>query len=452
MAKDKIVYFCTQCGHESARWLGKCPACDNWNTFAEEKVIQSGNKNSRRSAPAAKPQLLEDITSDDAARYATGMQELDRVLGGGLVRGSAVLLGGDPGIGKSTLLLQISQTLSAKASVLYVTGEESAAQIKMRAQRLKLSSKNLFVLCESDLDAIEEQILALSPGVIVIDSIQTMHRQAFSSSAGSVLQVREATACLTQIAKQTGSAVFLVGHVTKQGAIAGPRVLEHLVDTVLYFEGDRQDAFRVLRTVKNRFGSTNEIGVFEMSDEGMLEVLNPSELFLSQRQEQVSGCAVLCAVEGTRPVLAEVQALCSSTSYGTARRTSTGIDYNRMVLLCAVLEKKLNFRLSDQDIFVNVVGGLRIEERCADLPVMAAIASSLLNRSIDAHAVAIGEVGLTGEVRAVNQIQKRAQECAKLGYKRLILPKKNVAVVQEKGIELIGVETVAQALGSLLKD
>ena len=449
MAKAKTMYICAQCGYETSRWLGKCPQCESWNSFQEEavEVTPAAKASARRmSSGILRATKLNEMQQDDTRRLQTGMHELDRVLGGGLVRGSAVLIGGDPGIGKSTLLLQICRTLAEKGKVLYVSGEESAAQIKMRAHRLGIESDALYILCETDMDVIGEQARLIEPEVMVVDSVQTVYRPELPSGAGSVTQVREATALLTRFAKQTGAAVFIVGHVTKQGAIAGPRVLEHLVDTVLYFEGDRQDAYRVLRTVKNRFGSTNEIGVFEMLDHGMAEVPNPSALFLSEREQNVSGCAVMCTMEGTRPVLAEVQALCSFTTFGTPRRTSAGIDHNRMALLCAVLEKKVGLRLSDQDIYVNVVGGLRIDERCADLAVLAAIASSLQNKSIRNHSVALGEVGLTGEVRAVTQMEKRLQECAKQGYERVILPQKNIRKYQHIPIELIGIRAVSEAL------
>ncbi len=455
MAKAKTIYICAQCGYETSKWLGKCPQCDSWNSFSEEVIAATNSKtptSTRRSTASLKAVTINEIKHDDTKRLATGMQELDRVLGGGLVEGSAVLIGGDPGIGKSTLLLQICETLAQKGRVLYASGEESTAQIKMRAQRLGVQSDNLFLLCENDMDLIEEQARLIQPTVLVVDSVQTVYKSDISSSAGSVTQVREATATLTRYAKQTGAAVFIVGHVTKQGAIAGPRVLEHLVDTVLYFEGDRQDAFRILRTVKNRFGSTNEIGVFEMNDKGMQEVLNPSALFVDQREQNMSGCSVICTLEGTRPVLAEVQALCSYTSFGTPRRTSAGVDYNRMALLCAVLEKKAHLRLNDQDIYVNVVGGLRIDERCADLGILAAIASSLKNKSIQNHTVALGEVGLTGEVRAVSQIETRLRECEKQGYQTVVMSEKNAKACKKQfQINIIGVKTIQQALEVLLE-
>lgn len=453
MAKAKTLYICAQCGYESGKWLGKCPQCDSWNSFSEElqSATASPSAPKRTSAASLRAKKLDEITGESAQRWATGSEELDRVLGGGLVWGSVVLLGGDPGIGKSTLLLQVAQELSKNSPVLYVSGEESLMQIKMRAERLSISSDDLLLFCETDMEAIEGQIFASGAGVVIIDSIQTMYRGELSSAAGSVTQVRESTASLARIAKQHGCAVVIVGHVTKQGAIAGPKVLEHLVDAVLYFEGDRQDDIRVLRTVKNRFGSTNEIGVFEMGETGMKEVKNPSELFVSEREIPVSGCAVTCTLEGTRPVLAEIQALCSYTAFGTPRRMSAGIDHNRMALLCAVLEKKVGLRLNEQDIYLNVVGGLRIDERSADLAVMAAIASSFQNRAIKAHVAAFGEVGLTGEVRAVNQVQKRVQECERLGYQSVVLPKKSLSFLKGQSIKLIAVQSVGEALNALME-
>ncbi len=452
MAKTKTSFVCTECGYETARWMGKCPSCESWNTLVEEvSAPQPATAKEARISRGAKLQTLREISADDKEeRVETHVPELDRVLGGGLVKGSAVLIGGDPGIGKSTLLLQVCQALAETMDVIYVSGEESAAQLKMRAQRLGDTGGELALLCETDLDAVERQLQEQNPAVIVIDSVQTMVSAESAGTAGSIAQVRNATGALTRLAKVTGAAVLIVGHVTKQGAIAGPRVLEHLVDTVLYFEGDRYDSYRVLRAVKNRFGSTNEIGVFEMTETGMHGVSNPSELFLSHRPTAIPGCAVLCTLEGTRSVLAEVQALCAYTSFGTPRRTSAGIDYNRMALLCAVLEKKIGLRLADQDIYVNVVGGLRIDERCADLAVVAAIASSLRDCPIREGSVAVGEVGLTGEVRGATQAEKRASECARLGFSRLVLPRHNARGIKAPDIEIVGVDTVEQALRELL--
>ena len=449
MAKSKTAFVCCECGYESGKWMGKCPECNQWNTLSEQ-VILSVPAMDESLYSFAHPILLGDVMTDGAQRLNTGMQEFNRVLGGGLVAGSTVLISGDPGIGKSTLLLQVCQTLSQYGSVIYASGEESPAQIKLRAKRLGIKTEGIYLLCESDLENIETQIHSIKPAVVVIDSVQTVYRRGMSSAPGSVSQVREATATLTRIAKATGVAAFLVGHVTKEGNIAGPRVLEHLVDTVLYFEGDRNDAYRLLRAVKNRFGSTNEIGVFEMCNSGMEEVTNPSALFLSHREEPVPGCAVVCSIEGTRPVMAEVQALTCYTAFGNPRRTSAGIDYNRMVLLAAVLEKKVGLRLFDQDIYVNVAGGLKIDERAADLAVIAAIASSLRNKSIQRGSVAIGEVGLTGEVRAVANVEKRIAECCKLGFSRIVMPKIN-ASIQNFGVQIISVKNVSEALEALLE-
>lgn len=447
MAKQKMTHVCGECGYESARWMGQCPSCESWNTLVE----QLSSAQPSRSA-ASVPVRLVEVTNAAKRRLSTGMSEFDRVLGGGLVLGSAVLVGGDPGIGKSTILLQVSETLSRGAKVLYASGEESAAQIKLRAERLGVSGENVYILCETDLDEIEAQARKLNPGVMIIDSIQTVYRNALASSPGSVSQVREATSALTRLAKQTGAAVFIVGHVTKEGAIAGPMMLEHLVDTVLYFEGDRHDSFRILRAVKNRFGSTNEIGVFEMRDAGMQEVQNPSALFLSEREGTVPGCAIVCAMEGSRPVVAELQALVSPTAFSTPRRMATGIDYNRMILLTAVLEKKLGLKLSLNDVYLNVVGGLKIDERAADLAIMAAVVSSLENRPVKRGAVAIGEAGLTGELRSVNAMDKRVCECEKLGFTRCVVPKQNLKTLKAKGMQLIGADTVFEALNALLED
>ena len=448
MAGKKSVYVCGECGYESGRWMGKCPGCEAWNTMVEE--IQQPARPAA-AEPAQSPRLLREIGGSAVQRLPTGSAELDRVLGGGLVRGSAVLLGGDPGIGKSTLLLQVCHKLSQTMRVLYASGEESAQQIQMRAARLGLDGPELYVLCETDLDTIEGEARRLECGVLVVDSVQTVSRQAMSSAPGSVSQVREATTALTRLAKQTGAAVFIVGHVTKEGAIAGPRVLEHLVDTVLYFEGDRHDSFRILRAVKNRFGSTNEIGVFEMAGQGMREVSDPSALFLSEREEAVPGCAVHCALEGSRPVLVEVQALVCPTAFGMPRRMSAGVDYNRMLLLLAVLEKKLGLRLGDQDVYVNVAGGLKLEDRAADLAVAAAVVSSLRNIPLPWGTVCLGEMGLTGEIRPVSGVEKRMGECAKLGFTRLVLPRSNVPM-ERAALRIESVRTARDALRALFPE
>ncbi len=444
MAKKTTSFVCGECGYESSKWMGKCPGCGSWNTLVEE--VQLPDR--QAAVPGVlleKPQRISEIRPDNAFRNTTGMAELDRVLGGGLVRGSAVLLGGDPGIGKSTLLLQVCDELSNSMRVLYASGEESAAQIRLRAQRLGVTGNELFVVAENDLDVILAQAEAAKCAVLVVDSIQTVYRKDVASAPGSVTQVREATTALTRLAKQDGISVIIVGHVTKEGAIAGPRVLEHLVDTVLYFEGDRYESFRILRAVKNRFGSTNEIGVFEMREQGMKEVSDPSALFLSDRHAPLPGCAVACVMEGSRPVLAEIQALVCQTAFGTPRRMTAGVDHNRMALLIAVLEKKLGLRMGDQDAYVNIVGGLKVDERAADLAVAVALAASLRNEPVRRGTVVLGEIGLTGEVRAVASAEKRVAECAKMGFERVILPRASRKGLSAAGLELIGVDTVAEA-------
>jgi len=446
MAKKTTSFVCGECGYESGKWMGKCPGCGSWNTMVEE--IQLPARQGSASVPDVlleKPQRIGEIRPDNATRSSTGLTELDRVLGGGLVRGSAVLLGGDPGIGKSTLLLQVCDELSKSMRVLYASGEESAAQIRLRAQRLGVTGKALFVVAENDLDVILAQAEATKCAVLVVDSVQTVYRQEVTSAPGSVTQVREATTALTRLAKQNGISVIIVGHVTKEGAIAGPRVLEHLVDTVLYFEGDRYESFRILRAVKNRFGSTNEIGVFEMQERGMKEVPDPSALFLSDRGTPLPGCAVVCVMEGSRPVLVELQALVCQTAFGTPRRMTAGLDHNRMALLIAVLEKKLGLRMGDQDAYINIVGGLKVDERAADLAVAVALAASLRNAPVRKGTVVLGEIGLTGEVRAVSNAEKRVAECAKMGFERVILPRSSRKGLSAAGMELIGVDTVAEA-------
>lgn len=424
MAKAKIIFQCGSCGYISPKWLGKCPDCGTWNSFVEEKA-ESGKLS---SPPAGEPVGLGDISLTDGRRYNTGISELDRVLGGGVVPGSVVLIGGDPGIGKSTLLLQsmfgLSQSLPD--TVLYVSGEESLGQIKIRAERLDIRTEGIMLLSETNLENILSCIKKLKPAAVVIDSIQTTYSESLPSAPGSVGQIRECSAKLMLIAKRTGIPLFIIGHVTKDGALAGPRVLEHIVDTVLYFEGDRGHSYRILRTVKNRFGSTNEIGVFEMDGAGLNEVLNPSSLFLSERHEKVAGSAVTSSVEGTRPVLVEIQALVSPTSFGMPRRTALGIDINRVNLLLAVCEKIGGIPLGTMDVFVNVVGGLKIVEPAADLCVMLTIISSLRERSIREDTIIFGEVGLTGEVRSVSNIEMRLKEAKKIGFKKVIMPESNM--------------------------
>ena len=453
MAKSvKFVYFCNECGYESAKWMGQCPACKSWNTFTEEKVEKAASSIGANAARGMRednlPISINEIDMTDQPRYLIGIEELDRVLGGGLVRGSLTLVGGDPGIGKSTLLLQVCKHLSDNGkNVLYVSGEESLRQIKLRAQRIGQMTDGLKLLCETDLGHIEDTIKRTKPEVVVIDSIQTMVCEEVSSSAGSVSQVREATNVLMRIAKEMAVTVFIVGHVTKEGTVAGPRVLEHMVDTVLYFEGDRHASYRILRGVKNRFGSTNEIGVFEMKNDGLSEVKNPSEYMLSGKPVNSSGSIVSCSMEGTRPVLIEIQALVTRTSFGFPRRQAEGSDSGRLNLLMAVMEKRLNLSLSDQDAYVNIAGGIRINEPAIDLGIVMAIVSSFKNRPIDDKMTAFGEVGLSGEVRAVSQTAARIKEAAKLGFTACIVPYGSLNEEDiPKGIRVIGVKTIAEAV------
>jgi DNA repair protein RadA/Sms len=452
MAKLKTRFVCGECGHESLRWMGKCPGCGEWNTMVEELNIPSGAGVSSTGS-LSKPEKLQNIPIERISRSSTGAGELDRVLGGGIVPGSLILIGGDPGIGKSTLLLQISDFIGRSGSkVFYVSGEESSSQIKMRADRLGVKADNLYFVSETNLDVIEKHIDGLKPDIVIIDSIQTVYRPQASSAPGSVSQVREGTSLLMRIAKSRGITIFIVGHVTKEGAIAGPRVLEHMVDTVLYFEGERHHTYRILRTVKNRFGSTNEIGIFEMREEGLVEVQNPSSILLSHGDEPMAGSVVFCSMEGTRPVLVELQALVSTTAFGMPRRMATGIDYNRVILLMAVLEKKVGMSLYNQDAYVNVAGGLKLDEPAADLAVVAAIASSFRNVPIGQDTVVMGEVGLTGEIRGIHQLEKRLMECAKLGFKKCMIPEDNRKGIRiPRGIEMIGVKQVEEALEILLR-
>jgi len=448
MGKVKAVFICQECGYESPKWMGKCPACESWNTFVEEI------KGEKVLTPILKvsPLKIDEIEVTNEIRYSTSMEELDRVLGGGIVKGSLVLVGGDPGIGKSTLLLQMANNVASNGHlVLYVSGEESAKQIKLRAERLNVLSSNLYVLAETNLNNIEDVISNLKPSVVVIDSIQTMYKPELQSAPGSVSQVREATSAFMNIAKNLNIATFIVGHVTKEGSIAGPRVLEHMVDTVLYFEGERHNTYRVLRAVKNRFGSTNEIGVFEMKQSGLEEVKNPSEILLSGRPKDVPGSCVVCSMEGTRPILIEVQALTSQTNFGMPRRMTTGLDYNRVILLIAVLEKRVGMYIQTYDVYVNLAGGIKIEEPAIDLGVLCCIASSFRNIPIDNQTVIIGEVGLTGEIRGVSMIEKRILEAKKLGFKRCIIPKENIKGLDSiEGIKIVPVENVYEALEEVL--
>lgn len=450
MAKaKKSVYFCQNCGHEETKWLGQCPACREWNTFVEEKVTSAMSK-TVKERKEAQVVTLSSIETEEDDRMLTTIAELDRVLGGGIVKGSLVLVGGDPGIGKSTLLLQVCRRLSAEGrKLLYISGEESLKQIKLRANRMGDFSENLFLLCETSLGIIRGIIERQKPDMVVIDSIQTMYHEDVGSAPGSVSQVRESTNILMQLAKGLNIAIFIVGHVTKEGTVAGPRVLEHMVDTVLYFEGDRHASYRILRGVKNRFGSTNEIGVFEMRKEGLVEVKNPSEFMLSGKPEHASGSVVACAMEGTRPMLMEIQALVCKTNFGMPRRTAAGLDYNRVNLLMAVLEKRIGMPLSGYDAYVNIAGGIRLNEPAADLGIVLAIASSYKNRPIAEDVIVFGEVGLSGEVRAVTMPEQRVIEAKKLGFKTCVIPEVSVkSLGKVEGVTIIGVKSVGEAISA----
>lgn len=448
--KGGTIFFCQNCGYESAKWSGQCPACREWNTFAEEPAApKTKGGSSRRSAREVRePVTLKGIEADSEGRISTGMSELDQVLGGGIVPGSLVLVGGDPGIGKSTLLLQVCRNLAERLdSILYISGEESLQQIKLRAVRIGEFSDAMTLLCETNLDDIESIVLKKKPQAVIIDSIQTMYQENVSSAPGSVSQVREATGVLMRLAKENNITIFIVGHVTKEGTVAGPRVLEHMVDTVLYFEGDRHASYRILRGVKNRFGSTNEIGVFEMRREGLCEVENPSEFMLSGKPENASGSVVACAMEGTRPMLMEIQALICRSNFGMPRRTAAGLDYNRVNLLMAVLEKRMGLPLSNYDAYVNIAGGIRMNEPAADLGIVMAIASSYKNKPISEDTIVFGEVGLSGEVRAVTMPEQRVAEAKKLGFKTCIVPEVSIKTIGKvSGIEVIGVSSVNQAM------
>lgn len=454
MAKVKSKYVCQNCGYFSVKWLGKCPECGSWESMVEEletPSVESDSRTLRASSKVEKPVAINAVTIEREDRFSSGIEELDIVLGGGIVKGSLMLVGGDPGIGKSTMLLQVADHVAQQGKkVLYVSGEESVKQTKMRADRLDIKSEQLYVLSENNMDIILGEIQQLQPDVMVIDSIQTVYREAVASAPGSVAQVREATGLLMKIAKGMGISTFIVGHVTKNGAIAGPKVLEHMVDTVLYFEGERYHIYRILRAVKNRFGSTNEIGVYEMTNKGLRGVSNPSNLFISERRSESSGSVVTAAMEGTRPVLVEIQALVSQTTFGMPRRTAVGVDYNKLVMLLAVLEKKVGLALADQDCYINVVGGMSMDEPSADLAVVTAAAASFRNFIIDSHTLVFGEVGLTGEIRNVSQPQSRINEGVKLGFKRFIVPYGNVEGLEvPKSVKVHGVKTVEEAFSNL---
>lgn len=450
-AKSKTIYICSSCGHESAKWYGCCPACNEWNTMEEDLRTPQQQKTSKSVSKSVFAQTINEIDTDDEIRFKTGMSELDRVLGGGIVKGSLVLLSGDPGIGKSTILLQICEHLGKNLKILYVSGEESARQIKLRANRLRVSTENLFIMTQTDVESIIEYIKSTKPDLVIVDSIQTMSVSEISSSPGSVTQVRESTNLFMYCAKSLGIPTILVGHVNKDGNIAGPKVLEHIVDCVLYFEGERHLSYRILRAVKNRFGSTNEIGVFEMLDKGLVEVVNPSLMLISGKPKDTAGTCIACVMEGSRPILAEVQGLVSSSNYGNARRNATGFDYNRMNMLLAVLEKRSGYFFNNCDAYINVVGGLRLDEPATDLSVALALISSLKDVPIRDDTLAIGEIGLGGELRSISFCEQRIKEAERLGFKRCIIPKHNLKTLSEgfKGnIEIVGARNVNEAFNA----
>ena len=448
MAKSKTVFVCSECGNESSKWLGKCPACNSWNSFYEQKIVES--KNSSLKAKDLKsnvPKALNSYEAKETIRTNTGFKELDRVLGGGLVKGSLVLLGGEPGIGKSTLILQICDKVKGEGKVLYVSGEESAEQIKMRADRLGINNENILFLGETDIEIVNQAIIDLNPKLVIIDSIQTMYSEDITAAAGSVSQVREITGQVMRVCKTRGITTIIIGHVTKEGNIAGPRVLEHMVDTVLYLEGERYFSYRILRGVKNRFGSTNEIGMFEMREEGMCEILNPSDILISEREDNPAGSCIVSSMEGTRPILVELQALTTQTVFGYPKRTANGIDFNRLSLLLAVLEKKAGVMLGSQDVYINVAGGMRINEPSIDLGICMVTVSSFKNISIPKDMIIMGEVGLTGEIRRINFIEKRLKEAEKLGFKSCIIPESNKKDLKDNyKLDIICVRNINEAM------
>ena len=447
MAKAKTIFVCSECGNESPKWLGKCPACNSWNTFYEQKIEKYTETNKIEKKINNTPRPLNSYVGQEANRTSTGYLELDRVLGGGLVKGSLILLGGEPGIGKSTLILQLCEKVQGEGKVLYVSGEESAEQIKLRADRLEIKNQDLMFLGETDIDVIKDAISDMKPKLVIIDSIQTMSSDVITAAAGSVSQVREITSQIMRMCKAQQITTIIIGHVTKEGNIAGPRVLEHMVDTVLYLEGERYNTYRILRAVKNRFGSTNEIGMFEMREEGMCEVTNPSDILITEREDNPSGSCILASVEGTRPILVEVQALTSQTVFGLPKRTANGFDYNRLAVLIAVLEKKAGLSLGNQDVYLNIAGGMKISEPAADLGIIATVASSYKNVPIPQSTVVMGEVGLTGEVRRINLIEKRLKEAEKLGFKACIIPENNKKVLKDNyKLDIIGVKSIGDML------
>lgn len=449
MGKTRIKYICSNCGYESLRWLGKCPECDEWNSFTEE-VIETGRKKSSPPAHKISVAKINDIEANEEERITTGIAEFDRVLGGGLMPGSVILLGGDPGIGKTTLAMQAASRINDK--VLYITGEESSKQIKLRAKRLKIKSDEFYLLPETDMNTIIASIKNVAPALVIIDSIQTMYRSEFENSPGTITQIRESTSLLMDEAKRNHFCVIIIGHVTKEGMIAGPKILEHIVDTVIQFEGETHHSFRILRALKNRFGSTNEIGIFEMHGEGLTEVKNPSELFLSERGKQISGSVVTASIEGTRPLLLEVQALVTPSNYGNPQRVATGFDYRRLAILLAVLEKRGGYRLSANNVFLNMAGGVKIDEPAVDLAVCCSIASSLLDKPAGSSIVVIGEVGLGGEIRSVGNIEKRIAEAEKLGFKKILIPANNMKPLKFKNsIKIIPVSSLAEAISNIFE-
>ncbi len=449
MAKVKVKYICSNCGYESLRWLGKCPECEEWNSFTEEILETSRRKASPVARKIPVPKISE-ISANEEERIKTGIVEFDRVLGGGLMPGSVILLGGDPGIGKSTLAMQAASRINDK--VLYVTGEESSKQIKLRAERLKVKSNEFYVLAETDMNTIIAAVKNVGPAVVIIDSIQTMYRSEFENSPGTITQIRESTSLLMDEAKRNHFSVIIIGHVTKEGMIAGPKILEHIVDTVIQFEGESGHSFRILRAQKNRFGSTNEIGIFEMNEEGLAEVKNPSELFLSERGKQISGSVVTASIEGTRPILLEVQALVTPSNYGNPQRVTTGFDYRRLSILLAVLEKRGGYRLSANNVFLNMAGGVKIDEPAVDLAVCCSVASSLLDKPVDSSTVVIGEVGLGGEIRSVGNIEKRIAEAEKLGFNKILIPLNNKKSLKSKSpVKIIPISSLSEAIANIFK-
>ncbi len=448
--KAKTIFVCNECGYESAKWMGKCPACNSWNTFFEEKISTKVESGKREKKIQEAPKPLNSFVGQDAQRTSTGYAELDRVLGGGLVKGSLVLVGGEPGIGKSTLILQLCDKVKGEGKVLYVSGEESAEQIKLRADRLNIKNDDILFLGETDIDIIDQNIEELNPKLVIIDSMQTMYSEEISSAPGSVSQVREITSRIMKICKSRKITTIIIGHVTKDGNIAGPRVLEHMVDTVLYIEGERYFSYRMIRGVKNRFGSTNEVGMFEMQEKGMVEITNPSSILISERDDNPSGSVVVATVEGTRPLLVELQALVTQSVFGLPRRTANGIDYNRLTLLVAVMEKKAGFMLGNQDVYLNVVGGIKVNEPALDLGIILATASSFKNISIPKGVIALGEVGLTGEVRTINMMEKRLKEAERLGFKKCIIPENNKKLLKESyKLDIIGVKNINEAMKAI---